>query len=129
MLRLGRCFSAFVLFLSSSGWSNLFIIISDTLHSYASLLVTGRKPEDYPRCRGYNALCYQSFSVSRTQLRITGGSPFTDERQKPTIRNGNNCLEDDVLWYCGYNDHTTLKKSYVNNTRQEHFSNKNRRCQ
>jgi len=48
------------------------------------------------------------------------------ERQKPTIRNGNNFLEDDVLWYCGYNDHTILKKGYVNNTRQEHFSNKKR---
>jgi len=129
MFRLGRCFLVFIFSLSSSGWSNLFISF-DTLHSYASLLDTGRKPEDCPRCRGYNAHCYQSFPVSRTQLRITGGSPFnTAERQKPTIRSGNNCLEGDVLWYCGYNDHTTLKKGYLNNTRQEHFSNKNKRCQ
>jgi len=111
MFRHDICFSAFFLSSSSSGWSNLFIISFDALHSYASLLDTDRKPEDCPRCRGYNAHCYQSFSVSRTQLRIAGGSPFnTAERQKPTIRSGNNCLEDDVLWYCGYNGHTTLKK-------------------
>ena len=75
MFRLGRCFSAFF-FSLSSGWSDLFIISFDKLHSYASLLDTGRKPEDCPRCRGYNAHCYQSFPVSRTQLRITGGLPF-----------------------------------------------------
>ena len=45
-----------------------------------------------------NAHCYQSFSVSRTQLRITGGSPFnTAKRQKPTIRSGNKCLEDSAF--------------------------------
>jgi len=98
MFRLSRCFSAFFLSLSSSGWSNLFIISFDTLHSYASLLDTGRKAEDCPRCRGYNAHCYQSFYVSRDQLRITGGSPFnTAERQKPTIRSGNKCLEDSAF--------------------------------
>jgi len=98
MFRLGRCFSAFFLSLSSGGWSNLFIKSFDTLHSYASLLDTCRKPGDSPRCRSYNAHCYQSFPVSRTQLRITGGSPFTRLKGKHLrLEVGIKCLEDSAF--------------------------------
>ena len=119
MFRLGRCFSAFFLSLSSSGWSNLFLISFDTLHSYASFLDTGRKPEDCPRCRGYNAHCYRSFQEPSCALQA--GHHLTRLRGK-SLRLEVGITVWKAMCFCIVdNDHATLKKGYLNNTRQEHF--------
>jgi len=77
MFWLGRCFLTFFLSLSSSGWSNLFIISFDTLHSYASLLDTGKKSEDCPRCLVIMRTVIRAFQFQEPSCPLQAGHHFT----------------------------------------------------